>query len=358
MAYIPQTSHVTLLATIRRRRALPAPGELVVSEGQRVSAGDLIGTCEIAESHQLLDVAGKLGVKVAKLEPYLLKREGDLVKKGENIARRKGLFGLSRTATAGADSRLVLYEEGKALLARVRAVEVRAGLSGRVVGLGETSVNIETTGALLSGVWGNGQDAVSVLRLATGEPNQVLHAGLLEPSLRGAIIAAGNLSDPSLFAGLVEVGAAGLIAGKLSARLLDAARAATLPVMVVEGFGEGGFSLPVFQFLSGNSGREMWLNACVWDAFGGDRPEAIIPLPSPGSAPAQALDGQPLEEGKRVRILRGPEAGRIGRVTGLSDRAMPLPSGLRTRLAVIALEDAHGHQPTVSAPLANVELVE
>jgi hypothetical protein len=355
MTYLPTTSHATLLTTLRRQRALPGATEVLVAEGQRVDAGDVIARGEVTEAHQLVDLSTRLGVKPDKLEPFLLKREGDLVKKGDAIAKRKGFLGFARSATANSDSRLVLLDGGKALLATVRPVELRAGLPGTVVGRVTDGVRIEATGALLSGVWGNGQEGFSVLRVLTSEPDLALHGALIEPSLRGAIVAGGTLLDPSLFDGLAEVGVGGLILGRLSTRFLAAATKAAFPVLIVEGFGEGGFSQPVFALLNGNSGREVWLNACAWDRGAAQRPEAIIPLPA-NNAPTLA-PGEPLVEGKRVRILRGPEAGRVGHVTGLSDRPLLLPSGIRARLAVIALDDRPGQRPTVSAPFANLEIL-
>lgn len=356
MPYIPLTSHATLLASVRRRRVMAGATEVLVTEGQRVASGDVIARGEVTDAHQLLDLAARVGVRADKLEPYLLKREGDLIKKGEAVARKRGLLGTSRSATAPADSRLVLLDGGKALLASVRPVELRAGLPGTVVG--PTSggvVTIETAGAVLSGVWGNGRDDFSVLRMLTAEPGTVLHGGLLEASLRGAIVAGGSVLDAGFFEGLAEIEVSGLILGRISTGLLAAAEKAPFPVLVVEGFGEGGFSLPVFALLNGNAGREVWLNACAWDRNGSDRPEAIIPLPA-NNAPLLPVGG-PLVEGKRVRILRGPEAGRVGHITGLSDRPMLLPSGIRARLAVIALDDVPGQRPTVSAPFANLELL-
>lgn len=355
MAYIPLTSQATLLTSVRRRRTLPGTINVLVKEGQRVASGDVVAEGEVAEAHQLIDLAAKLGVRANKLEPYILKHEGDFIKKGEAVARKRGMLGTWRSATAAADSRLVLLDGGKALLATVRPVELRAGLPGTIVGPLGGGVTIETTGAVVSGVWGNGQEGFSVLRMLTAEPATVLHAGLLEPSLRGAIVAGGSLSDDSLFSGLAEVGVGGLILGRLGTRSLAAAEKAPFPVMVAEGFGEGGFSQPVFALLNGNAGREVWLNACAWDRNGTERPEAIIPLPA-NNAPVP-VPGEPLAEGKRVRILRGPEAGRVGHVTGLSDRPMLLPSGIRARLAVIALDDVPGQRPTVSAPFANLEIL-
>jgi hypothetical protein len=129
--------------------------------------------------------------------------------------------------------------------------------------------------------------------------------------------------------------------------------------MLTDGFGLGGMCEPAFNLLAGNSGREAWLNATTGDRFAGKRPEIIIPLPSPSSlTPPPPSDGEPLKEGKRVRVLRGPDAGRVGTVIGLSDKPMALPSGLRAMVAAVTLEESLGSRPTITVPFANLEHLE
>jgi hypothetical protein len=362
MAYIPHTSHVTLFATLRRERLLPAPGEIIVDPGHRVEATEVVARAEINEFHRMVDLARVLGVPKDKVAPYMLKQEGDPVKKGEPIASRKVLLGMSnKLVPSPVDGRLVLFDEGKALLAAVTPFDLRAGLPGTVVNvIGSQGLVIEMTGALVEGVWGNGQDDFSVLRLLGAEPGEVLPIEQLELGMRGAILAAGTLVDLAELAKLSEVGIRGLILGHVSTEALPALQKAPFPVLVTDGFGAGGFSLPVFNLLKGNSGREVWVNAHPGDRFRGTRPEAIIPLPSPSEPPPPPVEGEALSEGKRVRVLRGPDIGRVGTVIGLSDKPMTLPSGIRSCVAAVTLEDEPGARtrPTISVAFANLELLE
>jgi hypothetical protein len=359
MAYIPSSSHATLLATVRRERLLPGRGEVIARADQRVEAADVIARGDLADRHILLDVARSLNLPRTKAAAALKKQEGEEVKKGEAIAERQGLFGAQRVASP-VDGRLVLFEEGKALVAGTTPLELRAGLPGNVVGtLPDRGVIIETTGALLEGVWGNGLDDFSVLRMLSRNPEEPIQSEQLDLGLRGAIIAVSLVPDAALFQSLKDIGIRGLITGAAPADLLPALQALPFPVIVTEGFGGRGLCEPAFNLLAGNSGREAWLNAASRDRFAGKRPEVIIPLPSPSTmTPPPPSDGETLKEGKRVRVLRGPDAGRVGTVVGLSDRPMQLSSGIRAQVAAVTLEDTRGSRPTITVPFANLEHLE
>jgi hypothetical protein len=211
-------------------------------------------------------------------------------------------------------------------------------------------VVIETTGALVEGVWGNGREAFAPLRLAGDEPGTALAAAQVDMSMRGSLLMVGSLADAAALKRLSEVHVRGLVVGTLPAALLAQAQQLSFPVLVVEGFGQGGFSEPVLALLSSSAGRDAWLHAVPRDRFLGRRPELIIPL-----APAVA-DGEFLAVGKRVRVLRGPEAGRVGTVAALGERPVPLPSGLRARMASVAFPASGG--PAIRVPYANLELLE
>lgn len=360
MPYLPPTSHITLLATLRRERLLPTRGEVVIRPGQRVDSGDVIAQAEKLEHYRLIDLARLLGVPGEHLGRYLLKQEGDVVKKGEPVVRRKTLLGLvDQPVVSPVDGRLALLSEGKALFAALSPLELRAGLPGEVVGTvpGRGAI-IETTGALLEGIWGNGQEGFSVLRLLGTMPGAALPAAGLDLSLRGAIVAAGWVDEASLFKSLQEIGVRGLILGSAPAEQLPLLQALSFPVMVAEGFHTQGFSEPAYNLLAGNSGREVWLNAQLANRFAGARPEALILLPSPSTPPPLPPEGNVLAEGKRVRILRGPDRGRIGNILSLSERAVVLPNGVRAPVAAVALDEGKAARTTVTVPFANLELLE
>lgn len=359
MAYIPATSHVTLLATLRRERLLPLAGEVVVEARQRLEASDVVARTYLADHHKLVDIGRKLGLPPEEADSALLKQDGDTVKAGEPIARRRVLFGLlPRSARSPVEGRLVAAAGGKALVAAIsRPYELRAGVPGTVVTILQSrGVVIETTGALVEGVWGNGQQDFAPLRLAEDNAGPGLTAAQVDMSMRGALLVVSSLADAAALKRLAEVNVRGLVVGTLPAALLPVAEKLSFPVVVVEGFGLGGFSEPVQALLASSAGRDAWLNAVPRDRFKGLRPELIIPLAGPATPPPVVTDGEALKVGKRVRVLRGPAAGRVGTVTALGERPTLLPSGLRARAATVSFPGEAG--PPVRVPFANLELLE
>jgi hypothetical protein len=359
MMYLPTTAHVTLLATLRRERLLPLAGTVIAQAKQHVEPSDVVARAMLANGHRLVDVARALGVADDQADSALVKHDGDAVKAGEPIAVRKTGLGLvRRTARSPVDGRLVVAAGGKALLAAIsEPFELRAAIPGQVVTILQSQgVVIETTGALLEGVWGNGKEDTALLRMVGNGPRTALTPNLVSVEQRGAIVVAGTLADPASLKQLGDVGCRGLLVGSLAAALLPAAQKAGFPVVAVESFGDRGFSAPAYSLLTSNAGRQAWLNAQPADPFMGRRPELIIPLPGPSTPPPQPRDGQTLAVGQRVRVLRGPEVGKVGTVTELSKRPLVTPSGLRTHVAGVALEGASG--PVARVAFANLEVLE
>ena len=366
MAYIPPTTHVTLFALLRRDRFLPEPGEVLVREGQRVEATEVVARAAIATEHRLLDIAHDLGVPNDKADQFLVKDSGEVVKKGEPLAVRKLALGLyPKRVPSPVDGQLVVAGDGKVLLAVMpQAFELRAGFPGVVMRVVEgRGVSIEAPGALLEGVWSNHPPALrfpredfAVMRVVGSAANEALDPEQVDVSLRGTILAVGVLDSDSVLKKLAEVHARGLILGSLTADLIPAMQKLGLPVVVTDGFGKQGFSPAAYALLVSNSGREAWISAAARDRFAGRRPEVIIPLPSPGQSPPSLVAGEALNVNKRVRIVRGPDAERAGRVASLSERTTVLPSGVRMRVATVEFDQVQ--EPAVQVPFANLEIIE
>jgi hypothetical protein len=175
-------------------------------------------------------------------------------------------------------------------------------------------------------------------------------------NLRGALLACGLLTDPAALKAVAELRPRGLILGGLAPTLVAPAQRLDFPLLVVEGFGARGFSAPAFALLKSNAGREAWLNAVTRDRFHGKRPELIVPLPSPSTPPPAPVEGEALAVGKRVRVLRGREAGKVGTVLETSDTPVLIASGLRVRVARVMVEG--GPAGGMELPVANIELLE
>jgi hypothetical protein len=122
-------------------------------------------------------------------------------------------------------------------------------------------------------------------------------------------------------------------------------------VVVVEGFGKIPLSPPAFRLLTSSEKRDVSVNGAAWDAFTGDRPELIIPLPADGDAPSEVAFFQP---DQTVRVQGAPYTGRVGRLVQLRPGLTRLPSGLRARVAEVLLDQVD----LVDIPLANLEVIQ
>jgi hypothetical protein len=115
----------------------------------------------------------------------------DRVVASAEVAVGKGLF--PRSVRAPRDGRVVAVGGGQVLIEVGEAkVELRAGIPGTIIEIiANRGAVIETAGALIQGVWGNGRIDSGLLVNIAETPDGVLTAGRLDVSLRGSILLAG-----------------------------------------------------------------------------------------------------------------------------------------------------------------------
>lgn len=351
-SYLPPVTHVLPMTTIRRERRLPVAGTVTARVNERVQAQDVIAEAELAPRHYFLDLSRGLGVPVREAARHLVKEEGARVEAGEVLAGPVGLA--RRTVRAPADGKIAAITEGRVLFqARGRPYELRAGFPGTVISTdSERSVMLETTGALIQGVWGNGKQDFGVLRLVGEGAGSALQTRSLDLQLRGAVLAAGYCENPAPLHQATELSVRGLILGGLASELIPVARRLPYPVVVMEGFGKLPLCQPIFQLLTNNAGRDVALEARPSEPHAAQRPEVIIPLPSSREAdlPDEVI---PMAPGLRVRALSGPQKGEVGVVREIMDKAFGYPSGILARSAIV---DVEGSGP-MALPLANLEVL-
>lgn len=351
--FLPQVLHVLPLTTIRRQRTLPVPGRVTVELNQRVRPRDVIAEAEITPRHEFIDVASTLGIDPREVSRYLTKERDERVDKGEVIAGPVGIT--RRTVRAPEDGRIVAIAEGRVLFEiRSDPLLLRAGIPGEVVATdGLTSVSIETTGALIQGIWGNNCQDFGVMRIIGEGPRDRLLTDQLDTGLRGAILIAGICDHPAPLYQARDLALRGLILGGLSAELIPVAEQLPYPVVILEGFGSIPISPPVYELISTSRGREAALDGHMSDSFDAQRPEIIIPLPvvNPVDLPEDLI---PLKPGIRVRVTRAPYQGMVGLVERILPQAVSYPNGILTQSAVVDL-DVFGR---TNVPLANLEILQ
>ncbi len=344
--------HIIPLTTIVRERQLPLKGTVRARLHQKVAPGDIVAEAAWAREHIFLDVARTFGMTSQAADKCMRCKPGETLQAGAVVAIGRGLVPkVIRTPRA---AKVVACGGGQVLLeAGETRVELRAGLSGVVTEvLPDRGVVIQTVGALIQGVWGNGRVDTGVMVNLADKPDTVLAADRLDVSMRGSIIVAGQVKDAAVLKAAAEMPVRGLLLGSLLPSLLPEAREVRYPIVLTDGFGPVPMNSAAYRLITSNTKREATLNAESFDRYTGARPEVIIPLPS-DMPPPPPQDAEVFAPGQTVRLRRQPAAGAIGTIIELRPGLSLFPSGLRAPAAEVRLEN--GEQLLI--PLVNMEVV-
>jgi hypothetical protein len=344
--------HILPLTTIVRDRRLPVKGIVRARVNQKVSPGDVVAEATWAREHVFLDVARMLGVTSAAADQLIRCSAGDNILAGAVVARGSGL--LPKTVKAPRPGRVVAAGGGQVLIESGEShLELRAGISGVVREIiPDRGVVIQTTGALVQGVWGNGRVDTGLMVNLADKPEALLTAARLDVSMRGSILVGGQVREAEVLRAASEMLVRGLLVGSLFPSLLPLAQEMRYPIVLTDGFGSLPMNSVAYRLLSTNSKREVTLNAEAFDRYSGARPEVIIPLPV-NTPPPAPRDVEAFAPGQTVRVRRQPAAGLIGTIVSLRPGLAVFPSGLRSAAADVRLEN--GEQLLI--PLVNLEVV-
>lgn len=204
---------------ISKARRLPAPGEVLVRPGETVRADTPIARGRV-RNIELVEVRvdQKLGVDAMDVAPYMLKREGDAVKKDEVIALRRSFFGTStKILRAPLDGTIEAFSHtsGKLLIRGLPIqIEVNAHIPGRVTELFplEGAV-VECRGAIARGAFGVGGEARGPLEVLADGPGDVLTESPITKSHAGKVVVGGAIATPEALRKVQSAGIAALIVG-------------------------------------------------------------------------------------------------------------------------------------------------
>lgn len=355
--YFPDQRHALALTTIRRERLLPqeARGQVEAREGERLDLRDVVARGPLPTRYHILEAQAFFGLKrPSDLDRLLLVQAGDDVEAGQPIAGKSK--GRGRRLLSPVTGSVAYIGEGRMIVAEApEMVELESGVSGMVIAVREQrGVVIETTGAVLQGVWGNGRISVGTLRLEPdGGLSQLVSADSYM-DYRGAILVTRH---PLTAVGL-EVfhtfSLSGIVAPSLSPRLIPAVRELPNAVLLTEGFGAMRMASYNASFLESVNGRQATLDCMLPDRVEARRPELVVNMPTRGSErPPEPNSNAALRLGTTVRLTRGDFAGQVGQVVHLPKTPYSLENGLRLLCAQVQLA-AGG---TAFVPLANLEVI-
>ena len=362
---------VAKATTLLKQRVLPLDGEVLVESGQRVRAEDVVARTELPGDVETVNVVGRLAIEPADIRRYMLKKEGDTVKKGEPIAETKPLIKWFKTViNSPVDGKIESISEitGQVLIRLPsKLVEVHAYVDGVVSEvIPKQGCVIKTYATFIQGIFGIGSEHWGRLSVRGEGPDDVLTPDKIGEEDRGAVLVAGALATKEAITKAFEVGVAGIITGGLNAIDIKAILGYDIGVaitghedvpttiVVTEGFGKLRMAQRTWDLLSNCDGMRASLSGATQIRAGVIRPEVIIPLGEDVPEDAPTVERDALKEGDTVRIIRAPFFGLIGTISKLIPELQQVESESRVRVLEVTLQDGR----RLVVPRANVELVE
>ena len=364
---------VTGMTKLRRERKLPLPGDVLVAEGQKVTAESIVARTELPGNVQSVNAANLLGVLPEDVEECLTKPVGSKVEKGDAFAESKSFFGLFRSkchAPVKGSIESVSKVTGQVLIREEPIpVEVDAYVDGTVVEVHPRSgVTVETQGAFIQGIFGVGGETCGTLHVAVQEASDPLEERSLDASCKGKIVVGGAYVTAATLKKAIAQGIKAVVVGGFDDHDLrellgyDLGVAITgseelgITLIVTEGFGSIPMASRTFDLLKACEGRRVSVSGATQIRAGVMRPEIVAPSLDGGTAReggGPSAEGG-LQPGSMVRVIRQPYFGRIGKVTALPPELMPLETEAKVRV----LEVDFGKDGRTLLPRANVEMIE
>ncbi|MCS7260491.1 MAG: hypothetical protein NZ765_06880 [Anaerolineae bacterium] len=326
---------------MRVERTLPTTAEVLVQEGERVRATQVIAraTPNASPHMYIVDVAGALDLPERDVSSAMVKQRGEHVHVGELLAvRRSALPFAYRACRSPVAGRVRTVWYGWAVIETDAGeerspVEITAQVDGYIVAVAPArSVTIETEAAWIEGACGIAGETYGVLQVVRQSSAAPLTPEQLPADATGAILVVDSCVTPPVLERAVALGVKGVIAAGIPAAASDVA---ALPVMATEGYGAQRMApewLRLFRALEGSYASLIvpsphlppWLRR---------RPVVIISRTS-GVHPKGDLEdhlrqSRPLCQGERVRAVRAPLAGRWGTIaTEIKGQQLETPSGV------------------------------
>jgi len=330
---------------------MPYSGRIVVHESQHVKATDTLGTCLLPGKHLQIDLCDELGVKsVNKCMGLVERKPGDALTKGDVIAQTRSM--VKRIVRAPSDGFVIAINNGMLLLeVENETFELKAGYTGIIHEiLPELGVVIETSGALIQGVWGNNRIGQGILASSNQNPMLEFSRSSLDVSMRGCIWLGTYCVQEDALIAASELPLRGLILGSMSAELIPVAMHMPFPIILLEGFGMIALNQMAYKLLTTHDKREICINASSWDKTKGDRPEIIIPLPTEGKATDDVVE---LADDQTIHVTTMPYIGKIGVIKRIHPASDLLPSQIRAPFVEAQTEVGE----TMNLPLQNFEVM-
>jgi len=354
---------------IRKVRRLPVHGKVLVKEGDRVDFLTPIAETMIPGDPNVINAVAQLGIERGTLLEYTVKKEGDKVEEGEDLAGFNAFFGLWKNwvkspidgyveTISPVSGQIIVREEPV-------PVSVNSYIPGEIVEVMENEgAIVETGAAYVQGIFGIGGEARGEIKIVTDDLKAHITPDLITIDCEGKIVVGGSLVTAEALMKAVDIGVAGIVTGGIIDIDLEALLGYEIGVaitgqeevgftlVVTEGFGEMAMNPRTLELMKEFKGRMAAVNGATQIRAGVLRPEIIIPHEMRGEGEDEVTSG--MKTGTRIRIIRKPYFGSLGTVVSLPVELLVVDSESSVRVIEIELDDGE----RVIVPRANVEIIE
>jgi len=370
-AYSPGLT-VTKSIVLKKDRILPLKGKVLVKKGDKVKAEDIVAETLLPGKVLPFNLSNKLGVTADLIGQYLKVKAGDKIKKGQVMAVTNGFLGFFKTSVKSpidGEIESISKITGQMLLREPRIpIQVKAFIDGIVVDvIKEEGVVIENKSAYIQGIFGLSGERSGEIKMLADSPDEVIKPDKIDDSCKDKVIVCGALVSYDVIKKAQKVGVSGIISGGIDDQDLkkllgyNIGVAITghenigLTIVVTEGFGIIKMANNTFSLLKSFEGHKASIHGITQIRAGVMRPEIIIPIEfKEDELKAEEPKMATLEIGTTIRVIRQPNFGLIGKVTGLPEKLTKVESETMVRILEAELETGE----KVTIPRANVEVIE
>lgn len=378
--YVPTGTPPLISAAVARiERRLPSAGEVLVRQGQRVEAEEVVAKAFVPGTPVIVNMARALSIAPALVERAMVREVGNKVNRNEVLARSSRLGGRTCISPVSGKIESVDVETGYVTISPDPTVyELQATVRGLVMDIiPNTGVVIETPAAQVYGVFGLGQERSGVLQLLVTDPSEPIVPDKITPKSAYAIIIGGSSISALALRRAVKEQVRGVIVGGVDEAELraflgwlspsswrsgngswsfptdTAGHQAGLTLVVTEGFGAHAMATPLFDLLASHDRQEALIEGTTSLRAPMRRPRVVVPLSARTSGVQIEPPRPALRGGAMVRLLDPAHLGQVGQVRAVSAVPRRLASRVRAPGVEVLLED----NTTLLVPRTDVEVL-
>jgi hypothetical protein len=343
----------------------------MVKKGEKVDFNTIVARAFAPGEPDLLNAAPILGVSKETLSEYVLHKVGDEVKEGEIIAQNIFLFGLiKRYVRAPYDCTIesISQYSGRIIVRGANIpIEVTAYIPGEVIEvIPRQGVVIQSEASFIQGIFGVGGESFGEIKFIVESSDSPVTDDMITQEHKGKILVGGSYITVEAIRKAVDIGVIGVVTGGVNSKDLkdflgyDIGVAITgeencgITLIATESFGIMTMAKHTFALLKKLEGKIASINGATQIRAGVLRPEILVPHLTEVNVDEteQELD-EGMTIGTRIRIIRAPFFGKLGKVSGLPTGLQKLETESMARVLDVEFDDG----VTGTVPRANVEII-